>query len=536
LNKYTPAELTKLAKQGAIECFYKGTPPPPTLPESPEEEPGTGDTLEADTPNQPGNRREELYKTLIAQYHTTGQSVLITVPDGLTASFLEEKLDSVDVYSSDKTPKEREALWTDYAHRGKTGVIVGGLSAALLPIKNLGLIICDRAGSFTYKRTFFSKYHINLLAQLRAHHSNIPIVEPDTPHPLHTLQAPQTSQPPETTETTESASAPKAPVTSAPPVIPPLHAEVHMIKGHTKGIPGDFIELLKNYYFENRKILIVLNKKKGTAFLFCGKCKKIEMCPACSGFLNVEDESKITCTRCGLEKETHTVCSKCNDNLVMMEDISISSVKKIIKSQVVETGLMSFSAEGLKDDHVHHILQKIAANRIVIATPVILNPYFRGMFDAVIYMRPESYFNMDEYDAAEKIYSIVSELRELVKEEGCLDIFSTFHFHYALKLINDAERFFQRELKYRQWFMLPPFANIYHIEVKGKDLRKLAKEMRGIYKKHKDSLNIKKSYLTSRKKMRGNFKGIMEAHAKPEEVLESGLIGKRNIVIDLILN
>ncbi|MCP4147129.1 MAG: hypothetical protein GY757_05205, partial [bacterium] len=47
LNKYTPAELTKLAKQGAIECFYKGTPPPPTLPESPEEEPGTGDTLEA---------------------------------------------------------------------------------------------------------------------------------------------------------------------------------------------------------------------------------------------------------------------------------------------------------------------------------------------------------------------------------------------------------------------------------------------------------------------------------------------------------
>ena len=44
---------------------------------------------------------------------------------------------------------------------------------------------------------------------------------------------------------------------------------------------------------------------------------------------------------------------------------------------------------------------------------------------------------------------------------GELHVFSVFHFHYALQYLMDEEQFFERELKYRQWFMLPPFASVY---------------------------------------------------------------------------
>jgi len=311
--------------------------------------------------------------------------------------------------------------------------------------------------------------------------------------------------------------------------------DVYMLKRSVKGVPDQLVELLKGYFLENKKILIVLNRKIGANFLFCQKCKKIHKCPSCDGFIKVEEEFDIQCPRCGFEKKAYTHCSQCNEPLVSIEDISISSVKKIIKKQVVETGIMSLSAEGLKEDHIHSVLKKIKAGKIVIATPIILNPFFKDIFDAVIYIRPESHFNMDEYDAAEKIFSIVSELKELVKGGGTLDIFSTFHFHYALKLINDEEAFFERELKYRQWFFLPPFCNVYHIEVKNKELRKLAKEMRNIYKKFKGSLNIKRIYLTTRQKVRGMYKGILEAHAQPGDILQSGLLKKRDITIDLEL-
>jgi primosomal protein N' len=245
----------------------------------------------------------------------------------------------------------------------------------------------------------------------------------------------------------------------------------------------------------------------------------------------------IKCRRCGLEKEAHNQCPKCGEALHLIEDISIASVKKFVKTRVVETGITSLSSEGLKQDHLHSVLKRVGESKVVIATPVIVNPFFNNMFDVIIYLRPESFFNLEEYDAAEKVFSLVSEFRELVKPGGNIDIFSTFHFHYSLKLVNDEAGFFDRELKYREWFHLPPFFNVYHIEVRGKELRKLAAEMRGIFKKFKEPLKIKRIYLASRLPSRGmyKYKGILEAHAQPGLILESGLLKNRDISIDLVL-
>jgi primosomal protein N' (replication factor Y) len=313
-----------------------------------------------------------------------------------------------------------------------------------------------------------------------------------------------------------------------------------MIKSRTRGIPGDFQELMSAYFIENKKILVILNKKESVNFLFCEKCKKIQRCPSsCEGLIDVEGEETfhIKCRRCGLEREAHNHCPKCGESLSLIEDISIASVKKFVKTRVVETGITGLSSEGLKEDHIHSVLKRVGESKVVIATPVIVNPFFNNMFDVVIYLRPESIFNLEEYDAAEKIFSLVSEFRELVKPGGTIDIFSTFHFHYSLKLVNDEEGFFDRELKYREWFHLPPFCNVYHIEVRGKELRKLAAEMRGIYKKFKESLKIKRIYLASRQPSRGmyKYKGILEAHTQPEDILESGLLKNRDISIDLVL-
>ncbi|UCH96622.1 MAG: hypothetical protein JSV88_07165, partial [Candidatus Aminicenantes bacterium] len=275
-------------------------------------------------------------------------------------------------------------------------------------------------------------------------------------------------------------------------------------------------------------------------FLFCEKCKKIQRCPSsCEGFIDVEGDEAfhIKCRRCGLEKEAHNHCPKCSESLSLIEDISISSVKKVIENRVVETGITTLSSEGLRQDHIHPVLKRVGESKIVIATPVIVNPFFNNIFDVVIYLRPESFFNLEEYDAAEKIFSLVSEFRELVKPGGAIDVFSTFHFHYSLKLVNGEEAFFDRELKYREWFHLPPFCNVYHIEVRGKELRKLAAEMRGIYQKFKEPLKIKRIYLASRQPSRGmyKYKGILEAHAQPRLILESGLLKNRDISIDLVL-
>lgn len=515
LNKYSLKEIGAFAKTGPLDCFYKsgdtlpGSPTLPTEPEAPGDESAKNRFILSYS-------REPFYREIIDNCLQLGKSVLVAVPDNLTAACLKGQLGDVDVYNSELKPKERNALWDKYARGETAGVVVGGLSAVLLPIPNLGAVICERSGSAAYKRSYYSRYHIHQVARLRARHFNIPFIEGFSTRTVHSFRDPSTVE-------IEDERKEKIPI------------EVRMIKSGTRGLPEDFIELLGAYFADKKKILVVLNKKESFNFLFCMKCKKVLRCPKCDGLIDVDHEYNIKCIRCGLEKANQRHCFKCEEPVAVVEDVSIASVKKAVKSRVVETGIMTLSSEGLKEEHLYSVMRRIEDSKIVISTPAIVNPYFSRRFDAVVYIRPESYFNIDQYDAAEKIFSMAAELRELVTPGGNLDVFSIFHFHYSLKLLNDEEGFFDRELKYREWFSLPPFANVYNIEVKAKDLRKLGKEMRNIYKKFKEPLNIKRIYLSGRKAVRGGYKGVLEAHAQPGSIRESGLLGKRDIFIDLVL-
>lgn len=523
LNKYSLTDLEAFSKTGALHCFYKSRKSP--FPDAPLPGPSSSPTVKDESPETDGpvgnrfivgDRREVHYREIVDDCLSRGRSVLIAVPDNLTAAYLKEKLSGVDIYNSEIKPSERDAVWGRYAAGGNAGVVVGGLSAVLLPIQNLGAVIIERAGSAAYKRSYFSRYHIHLLARLRARHFNVPLVEGFS---TFTVQAYSERSRVFIEDKREEK----------------IPADVRTVKGGTRGIPDNFLELVSGYFDQGKKILVVLNKKESFNFLFCRKCQKILRCPQCDGFIEVDDQSDIKCIRCGVEKSSQTLCYRCGEPVAVVEDISIASVKKAVKGRVVETGIMTLSSEGLKDEHMYSLMQHIEDSKIVISTPAILNPFFSRLFDAVIYIRPESYFNIDQYDAAEKIFSMAAELKELVKPGGQLDIFSIFHFHYSLKLLNDEEGFFDRELKYREWFHLPPFANVYHIEVKAKDLRKLGKEMRGIYQKFKGPLTIKRIYLSGRKAVRGVFKGVIESHTQPEALRESGLLNKRDISIDLVL-
>jgi primosomal protein N' len=530
LSHYSIDELQRLSTDGAIETFYKSRDAGPAVSCCP----GTGSEFTAgvnrhnfahETPENRfliGYHRETRYREIIHDCLNHGKSVLITVPDNLTAAYLAEKLEqgamnaSIDLYNSEVKPKDRETLWRDYVLANKTGVVVGGQSAVLLPIANLGAVICERSGSAAYSRTYFSKYNIRLLSELRAFHYNVSLMEGFSTHTVRSFHS-------------------RSQIFIEDQREEKIQAEVRMVRGGSRGIPADFVQLLNNYFLENKKVLVVLNKKESFNFLYCGKCKKVLRCPSCDRAIEVDGDSNIKCLHCAQEETAFTTCNRCGEPLALVEDISVASLKKALKQQVVETGIMTLSAEGLKDEHMYSLMKRIEDSKIIISTPVILNPLFNNRFDAVIYMRPESYFNIEEYDAAEKIFSMAAELRELVKKGGSLDIFSTFHFHYSLKLINDEEGFFGRELKYREWFHLPPFVNVYHIEIKDKSLRKLGKEMRKIYTKFKDSLTIKRIYLKDRQAIRGLYKGVIEAHTQPEAILESELLGNRNISIDLVM-
>lgn len=508
MNKFSATELCKLSKKEVVNFIYKNR----------------GEININENINSSKNfkgkdnkliisyDRADFYRDIIDFYLQKHMSVLIVVPDNLTASYLKSLFNDVSIYNSSVKLTERENIWCDYLN-GRVGVVTGGVSAVFLPMKNLGCVICERAGSSLYRSSYFSNLNVDILSKERARNYDIPFIEGASHYHIEAYKNKNELFVEDKREKKD------------------IYIDVKMLKLREKSIPDNLIESLKAYFLDNKKILVVLNKKVSFDYLFCKSCKAIQRCPVCKGILKVEKDFKVKCTKCDFKKEEFSLCSKCNKELFLIKDMSIISLEEIVKRQIDETNILTLSSEGIKD--ISLTIKNIKKSKIVISTPVILNPFFKNIFDSIIYIRPESIFNMNEYNAAEMIFSIVSELKELVKRGGNIDIFSSFYFHYSLKLINNEDDFFERELKYRNWFLLPPYSYVYKIEIKAKNLRELGKDMRLIFNKFKDKLNLRKVYLVSKKKIRGNYKGEMEAHSFPESILESGLLKKRNVNIKL---
>ena len=505
----TPKTINQLATHQPIRFFFKNTP---TIVG------GYGSTMihMADSRIQRfilSYDRIDIYLEIIRSCLEKKQSVLLIVPDLLTGIYYKKLIEGSDMVHSLIKPKQRHQVWLEYGG-GKSGVVIGGLLAAMLPVKNLGCVISERAGSFLYQNRSFNMYNLNHLAGLRARAFDISFVEGFSTFTSKAFAKRKQLQIEDTRESKE------------------IQLEVRPLSAREKGVPTPLLSLMKTNYNENKKILLLVNKKKSSKFLFCRKCNKIQRCPSCSGLLNVREEGEIRCFRCGFESIQYNICPDCGNQLVNIKDMSIDSINEMVENKISEGDVVTLSADDVSGDD--QTIDRIKNKAIVISTPVLISPHFKSIFDCIIYLRPETIFNMNEYNTGELIFSTISELKDLVKKGGSIYVFSIFHFHYCLKLIHQEEKFFQRELKYREWFLYPPGYNVYLLEIRSKTLRALGAEMRTIYSGFSRILNIRQIFLHSRLQERGNFKGKIEIHCDPRLVVSSGFLKKKNIRIELV--
>jgi primosomal protein N' len=502
------AQLEKMAARQALRFYFAGKAAALTGPGAgPASAPLLPDRLFID-PERAGE-----YRSICREVIAAGRSVLLVVPDSASARYWQTVWPDLDVFNSETRAAAREAIWSQY-QLGKSGLVCGGLAAVLLPMPNLGLLIIDRASSPLYQRTFRAPFKIDHLARIRARAGAVPLWQGAAAHTCSSyhqrdsLAVSDRRQPPG----------------------PSCH--VHALAARDRGIPEAIVELIKQNFLQGRKTLVLVNKMEPAHNLFCAQCKKIAPCPGCGGVLFVDERRQAACRRCSFRQDDLSHCPRCHAALTLLHDISVTSLARAIARTVSETQVQTLNAADLRD--VERAVAAVRSRGVVIATPAALNPFFKGIFSSVIYIKPESFFGMDEFNSAEMIYGTAAEIAETLLPGSELHVFSVFHFHYALQFLMDEEKFFARELKYRQWFMLPPFSDVYRLEIKNAELRKLAAVMRSLFSAHRDGLQIRKAYIVSRQPLRGAYSGVLELHAPAARIIAAGLARLKKSSLSLL--
>jgi primosomal protein N' (replication factor Y) (superfamily II helicase) len=496
LAEFAPGELERQAASAPLRFYFKAA----TAPAPPAAAPANdGDTLPRLLLAQ---RREQEYNEACARTLAGGRSVILVVPDNATARYWQSAIPGVDMYHSEIKAAAKEKIWQQY-RQGKRGIVCGGISALMLPLTDPGLLIVDRAASPLYSRSAGSPFRTDHLAEIRARSGRIPLLRGADSHSCSSYAQRREAGPDDRRQE------------------PGVTCQVHMLKGRERGIPAAIVELICQSHLAQKKTLVLVNRIQPAVHLFCDRCRRIAACPRCAGNLEVDETRRASCRRCTYRQDALNDCPRCRQPLTLLRDISIDSLARAVERVCGEKSVLSLTAAELKEPQ--QAVAAAQASPIVIATMAALSPFFAAMFHTAIWVKPESFFNMEDFNAAEMIHASGAEIATALGKGGEMHVFSVFHFHYALQYLMDEAAFFERELKYRQWFMLPPFASVYELELRGPGLRSLAAAMRGLYGRARGELQIKRIYLASRQPQRGTYRGVLELHTSAEKIAAAGL-------------
>ena len=147
--------------------------------------------------------------------------------------------------------------------------------------------------------------------------------------------------------------------------------------------------MIRLNFLGKKKILVLVNRIKPVLHLFCSQCRRSPR-PHCGGILQVEESQKAACRGCTFRREALNDCPRCGQNLSLLHDISIDSLSRAVEHAVGEKAALLITAADLKAPAA--TMEAAHAHPVVIATPAALNPFFREMFDVVVFVKPESFF------------------------------------------------------------------------------------------------------------------------------------------------
>ncbi len=503
LSDYKATDFTKLAGKEGIRFFYNRAEEY----ESNRDESGS-ESFEHNT--YLGFDQLEECRRVLLNDRENGKNTLIVVPDSYTGSYIKNILGG-DLYVSSLKVKERGDIWKRYAE-GETGLLIGGLSALMLPVVNRGSVIFFRSGSYHYSGNSFTDYNLYDLAYKRAESDDTLFYEVGSVNDI------------------VSTASEKRVLKDTRPADSKL-INVHMIKPGATEMPPVIKEMLRDSFLNGKRVAVIMNKKQSSGYLYCKKCKTSKRCRSCDNAVIINSKPyglSVVCGSCGVSEDKVSTCN-CGSEYIHVEKPGINSALEMVKREITDKEVEVFTAEEQKKGGWSR------ESKIFIGTPAMVTPDFNNFFDSVIVLRPENYVDLDAYNGAERLRNFVCEMRELLRPEGSVEVFSVFHFHYSLQTVNSDKDFNEREMGYREMFKLPPFCNVYELEIKSTSLRKLGAEMRDIIKRSAD-LGVSRAGLKSRKAVRGAWKGVIELHARPEAIEESGILKRRDVFVKLLFS
>lgn len=433
-----------------------------------------------------GSGKTEVYLHLADHYAKKGKQVLLLVPEialtPQTSAYFVKHFgkDNVAVFHSKLNKTEKFHEWLR-VHRNQAQVVIGSRSSTFLPFQHLGLVIIDEEHDGAYKQDSMPRYHSRTIAQWFNHKFKIPIILGTATPSIETFYAAKKGII-KYHHLTERAK--KVPL----PKIHLVDRREELKKRNFNELSDDLSAEITKHLQDNEQVVILHNKRGYAHFLQCHDCGEVMSCPRCSISLTLHKSSTaphMECHYCSYKTNDASHCPTCHGGELKEVGSGIQRVVKELEMTFPNARILRADSDTTSTKHgFQDIYDKFKAHEadILIGTQMIAKGMDIPNVQLVGVINADIGLHMPDFRAAETSFQLLTQVAGRAgraTKQGQVIIQTYNPEHAVLQAVkhNQAEEFYEEELKLRKDFLYPPFSKLLKLTYAHKDKLKVYTEV-----------------------------------------------------------
>ncbi len=422
-----------------------------------------------------GSGKTEIYMQAMAEVLENGKSVIVLVPEialtPQTASrFVGRFGERVALLHSRLSDGERYDQW-HRIQKGDADIVIGPRSAIFAPVQALGMLIIDEEHSDSYKSDNAPRYHAREVARKRSELANCPVLLGSATPSLESFHQARNG----------SYRLLNLPNRVFDRKMPDVHI-VDMRAELKRGNRTIFSDILRNSIEERlvrrEQIILFLNRRGHSTYVFCRNCGYVERCDNCSISLTYHRETeRLVCHHCGDKRLTQPACPQCGSDAIRFFGAGTEAVEQEVRKVFPMANVRRFDADSTARKNAHQqILAEFEQQKIdiLIGTQMVSKGLDFPNVTLVGVIAADTALNLPDFRAGEQTFSLLTQVagrsgRAELAGKVVIQTYMPEHYCIAAAQKHDYLDFYKQEVEARDALRYPPFSHVAVLLLRGKD-------------------------------------------------------------------
>lgn len=427
-----------------------------------------------------GSGKTEIYIKAAEEAIKKGKKVIILVPEiFLTPQILERFKnvfgEKIAIYHSALQKTERLAEWKKMKE-GRVDIVIGTRSAVFAPFEKVGLIVVDEEFDTSYKQENDPRYNARDVAVYRGYINNATVILGSATPSLESYYNCILNK-------YELLVLPKRVCERKMPEIKIIDLKFEK-DWKNKFLSDDLVRYMNEAMENNEQIILFINRRGFSNYIFCHKCGFILKCENCEIPLVYHlNENILKCHYCNNEKKTIQDCPKCGTKL-FYKGLGTQKIENVIKKFFPDKRIARIDIDSMKGKKQYfEIYRKIKEKEIdiIIGTQMIAKGFDLPEVTLVGVVNIDNVLNLPDFRAEERVFQLLLQVAGRTgrgDKEGRVVIQTFSPESLGIKYVKnyETENFYKEQLEIRKTLEYPPFVSIIQIILQDKDIKNCAKK------------------------------------------------------------